>query len=143
MAPLPSPFHGTSCNARAEQTVEQSVAGVRVFGRRRRQPAVIDSEMAREAQLGRRRRDLALAVGLHHAARDQRIGAGLDRGAQHVVELAQLVATKAEPRAVLALHPQRGPPRCASEARHRLERRRRLNPRECKAERRGGGAPSR
>ncbi len=92
----------------AEQAVEQRIAGIVVVGRRRREPAVIDREMAFQAELGRGGRDLALAVGLHDAARHQRVGATVDRLLQHIVELAQLVAAETEARAVVALHPQLG-----------------------------------
>ena len=95
----------------AEQAVEQRIAGAAILGGGWCQPAVIDGEMAVEPELGRRRRDLALAVGLHHAARDQRIDARAQRLVQHVVELAQLVAAEAGTGAVLALDPQSRPPR--------------------------------
>jgi len=58
-----------------EQPIEKRVAGTLVFRRRRLEPAVVDGEMAREAELCRNRRNLPLAVRLHDAARDDRIGA--------------------------------------------------------------------
>ena len=80
--------------------------------------------MAVEPELRRRGRDLALAVGLHHAARDQRVDARAQRLVQHVVELAQLVAAEAGTGAVLALDPQSRAREVLAEPRHRLERRR-------------------
>ena len=108
----------------AEQAVEQRIAGAAVLGRGRRQPAVIDGEMAVEPELRRRGRDLALAVGLHDAARDQRVDARAQRLVQHVVELAQLVAAEAGAGAVLALDPEARAAEVRGEPRHRLERRR-------------------
>ena len=52
---------------RAEQPVEKRVAGHLVFRRRRFESAVVDSKMAREAELCRNRRNLPLAVRLHDA----------------------------------------------------------------------------
>jgi hypothetical protein len=60
---------------RAEQPIEKRVARVLVFRRRRLEPAVIDGKMARQPELCRNRRNLPLAVRLHDAARDDRIGA--------------------------------------------------------------------
>ena len=107
---------------RAEQPVEKRVAGGLVFRRRRFEAAVVDGEMAGEAELCGDRRDLPLAVRLHDAARDDRIGAARKGFVQDVVELAQLVAAKAEPGGIFALDPQ---PRSAEMRRqplHRLER---------------------
>ena len=107
---------------RAEQPIEKRVARGLVFRRRRFEPAVIDGKMACEAELCGGRRDLPLAVRLHDAARDDRIGAARKGFVQDVVELAQLVAAKAEPGGILALDPQ---PRSAEMRRqplHRLER---------------------
>lgn len=77
--------------------------------------------MAREAELCRNRRNLPLAVRLHDATRDDRIGAARKCLVQDVVELAQLIAAKTEPSSIFALDPQ---PRSAEMSRqsfHRLE----------------------
>ena len=108
----------------AEQAVEQRIAGAAILRRGRCQPAVIDGKMTVEPELRRRGRDLALAVGLHHAARHQRVDARAQGFMQHVVELAQLVAAKAGTGAVLALDPQSRAREVPAEPRHRLERRR-------------------
>ena len=60
---------------RAEQPVEEGVAGGLVFRCRGSDPPVIDRKMACEAELRGGGRDLALAVRLHDAAGDHRIGA--------------------------------------------------------------------
>ena len=83
---------------------------------------MIDGEMAGEAEFCGGRRDLPLAVRLHDAAGDDRVGAARNGFVQDVVELAQLVAAKAEAGGVFALDPQ---PRSAEMRRqplHRFER---------------------
>ena len=107
---------------RAEQPVEKRVAGHLVFRRRRFEPAVVDGKVARKAELCRNRRDLPLAVRLHDATRDDRIGAARKRLVQDVVELAQLVAAKNEPCRILALHPQPRSAEMRGQPLHRLER---------------------
>ena len=67
MARLRSPVHGTIVQG-PRTAGEQRVSGGLVFGARRLHPAVIDRKVAREPELGRNRRNLALTVGLHDAA---------------------------------------------------------------------------
>jgi len=69
---------------------------------------VIDGKMAREAELCRNRRNLPLAVRLHDATRDDRIGAARNCLVQDVVELAQLIAAKPSPVASSRLTHNRG-----------------------------------
>ena len=111
---------------RAEQPVEKRVAGGLVFRRRRCEAAVIDGEMAGEAEFCRRRRDLPLAVRLHDAAGDDRIGAARNRLVQHVVELAQLVAAKTEPGGIFVLDPKARSAEMRRQPLHRLQRRRQI-----------------
>ena len=66
---------------------------------------MVDRKMASEPELGRDRRNLPLAVRLHDAARDDRIGALRECIVQDVIELAQLVAAKAEPGGIFAFDP--------------------------------------
>ena len=66
---------------------------------------MVDSQMALHTKLGCRGSDLALAVGLDDATRDQHVSLGCNRVVQHVVELAQLVAAKAKTGRVLTLDP--------------------------------------
>jgi hypothetical protein len=82
--------------------------------------------MAGEPQPGGGRRDLTLAVRLHHAARYQRVGARIDRFLQDVVELAQLVAAEADAGAILALDPKARSTEMRRQALHRLQRRRKM-----------------
>ena len=107
---------------RAEQAVEERVAGGFVFRRRRCEAAVIDGEMAGKTEFCGGRRDLPLAVRLHDAAGDDRIGAAGNGFMQDVVELAQLVAAEAEPGGVLALHPQPRSAEMRGQPLHRFER---------------------
>jgi hypothetical protein len=83
---------------------------------------VVDGEMAGEAELCRRPPRPAAGCSIARRRRDDRIGAARNGFVQDVVELAQLVAAKAEPGGIFALDPQ---PRSAEMRRqplHRLER---------------------
>jgi hypothetical protein len=122
---------------RAEQPAEKRVAGGLVFRRRRFEPAVVDGKMAGEAELGGHRRNLPLAVRLYDAARDDRIGAARKCLVQDVVELAQLVAAKAEPGRILALDPQPRSAEMRRQSLHRFERGRQI----CKTQARKDGEP--
>ncbi len=51
MAPLRSPFHGTSCRVAPNRRLSSALPVLAVLGRGRRQPAVIDGEMAVEPEL--------------------------------------------------------------------------------------------
>ena len=77
--------------------------------------------MAREAELCRNRRNLPLAVRLHDATRDDRIGAVRKGLVQDIVELAQLVAAKTEPGGIFALDPQPRSAEMSRQSLHRLE----------------------
>jgi hypothetical protein len=110
----------------AKQPIEKCVARGLVFRRRRLEPAMVDRKVARKAELCRRGRDLALAVRLHDAARDDRISAARDGLMQDIVELAQLVAAEAQPGRILALDPEPRPAEVSREPLHRLERGRQL-----------------
>ena len=111
---------------RAEQPVEQRVARGLVFRRRWFYSAVVDGKMAREAELCRSRCNLPLAVRLHDAARDDRIGAARKCLVQNVVELAQLIAAEAEPGRIFALDPQPRSTEMSRQSLHRLERGRQI-----------------
>jgi hypothetical protein len=108
---------------RAEQPVEQGISRRSVLGCRRDQTAVIDGEMAFDAELGCSGGDLALAVRLHHAARHEHVRLRRDGLMQNIIKLAQLVATEAEAGSVLALHPEARPSQVCRQPFHRLERR--------------------
>ena len=90
----------------AEQAVQQGIAGGGIGGPRGHHPAVVHGEMAGEPKLGGGGGHLALAVGLHDTAGDQRVRPLPHRLVQHEVELAQLVAAQATAAQVLPLHPQ-------------------------------------
>lgn len=66
---------------------------------------MVDSKMALHPELGCSGSDLALAVRLDDATRDQHVSLGRDGVVKHVIELAQLVAAKAETGRVLTLDP--------------------------------------
>ena len=83
---------------------------------------MIDGEMAGKTEFCGGRRDLPLAVRLHDAAGDDRIGAAGNGFVQHVVELAQLVAAEAEPGGVLAFDPQPRSAEMRGQPLHRFER---------------------
>jgi hypothetical protein len=81
---------------RTEELVQRDVAARRELRRRRRDATVIHGEMACQAEPGGGDRDLSLAVGLHGTAGHQRVGAGLQRVAQHVAKLPHFVASEPE-----------------------------------------------
>src|SRR5215831_17170756 len=64
---------------RAEQPIKQSISRSLVLGRRRSHTTVVDSQMALHTKLGCRGSDLALAVGLDDATRDQHVSLGCIR----------------------------------------------------------------
>jgi hypothetical protein len=61
--------------------------------------------MTLHAKLGRRGGNLALAVGLDDATRDQHVSLGCNGLMKDIVELAQFVAAKAKTGRVLTLYP--------------------------------------
>src|SRR5262245_63756449 len=69
-------------------------------------PAVIDSQMTLQTQLGGGCCDLQLTVRLHNAARDERVSLTSHSFVQHVVELAKLVAAKSDSCCIFSLHPR-------------------------------------
>ncbi len=77
-----------------------------IGGRRRLDAAMINRQVAFISQLCRCRCDLPLTVGLHNAARDQRIGPCIHCLMQHIIKLAQLVAAEAKPGEIFSLDPQ-------------------------------------
>jgi hypothetical protein len=83
---------------------------------------VIHGEVTGEAEPGRRRGHLPLAVELDGAAGHERVGAGVQRLAQHVAEVSDLVAAESETYAVVALRPERRTTEVFRKGRHRLER---------------------
>ncbi len=103
------------------QPVEQHVARLRV-GRVAVARAVLEQDVAGQAELGAGRRGLARVVGLGRALRHHDVGALPDRLGHQVFELARLVAARAETGAVVALDPQLRPREPGGKALHRLER---------------------
>jgi hypothetical protein len=122
---------------RAVQAIEKRVARCLVFARRGFEPAVVDGKMAGEAEPCRDRRNLPLAVRLHDATGHDRIGALRESLVQDEVELAQLVAAKAEPGGIFALDPQPRPAEMCGQPLHRLQRGRQIG----QAEAREGSEP--
>lgn len=114
---------GHIVQGRAEEAVEQGIAGGCVVGGRWFDAPVIDGEVAGEPEARGGGCNLPLAVGLHDAARDERVGAGRHRFVQHVVELPELVAAEADAGAVFALHPNARPFHVRGQPPHGLERR--------------------
>ena len=113
----------------AVQVVEQHIAVLRVFARRK-SCAVFQQDMAFEAELRRCRRRLARVVGLRRALGDDRVGALARCLAHQEFELAGLVAASGKPRAIVALDPQAWPPQMVGKMLrkpfHRLQRRRQM-----------------
>lgn len=108
MAALRSPVQGRSWRTApsAKHADKEGVARCLLSRRGRRQATVIDDQMAVETKPGGGRSDLALAVGLQHASRHQRVGAAVKGSLQDEIKFAELVAAEPEFGHVFALDPQ-------------------------------------
>ena len=78
--------------------------------------------MTAHAEPGRGGRGLSGVIRLHGARCDEGVGTHLPRRGQEILELAGLVATAAESRAVVTLDPDAGSAEGLAEPRQRLQR---------------------